>query len=244
MSNTIAHELGERGGTYLKSQLWLPSVLFVLLVGMTGCSGNNRSSMNEHNNNHIRPMGYYSNENHPNRGAGLLSDNDGPLVEMMDHTLGAENEGTNRNKQNFLQTRDANGNPGNPTKPLASEDTFFKKDNRFSTGDANYHGHLSQNTGNTGFSASPEYIGKISDQIRNKAAAVKNVRDVRSVVYGSSVLIAVDLIDKSKANSTKKAIRKAVKPYANGRSITVISDEGTFSRNRNLHNDIREGGAR
>lgn len=228
----------------MKNRYWVISVLFILSIVTAGCAGNNDASMAEHNRSNVRPMGYYSNENHPNRGAGLFNDNDGPLVEMMDHTLGAEDEDIERKKRAMLKTRDLNGNPYNPTVPLAKEDTLFKKDNRFSTSDANYHGHLNQTTASTGFSASPQYLADISDQIRNRAAQVANVRDVRSVVYGSSILISVDLIDKSRAAATKKAIQKAVKPYANGRSITVISDEGTFSRERNLHNDIREGGAR
>ncbi|MDP4156092.1 MAG: YhcN/YlaJ family sporulation lipoprotein, partial [Bacillota bacterium] len=70
---------------------------------------------------------------------------------------------------------------------------------------------------------------------------VKNVHDVRSVAYGSSVLISVDLIDKSKAGSTKKAIRKAVEPLVNNRKVTVLTDEGTFSRDRNNQTGVRAG---
>lgn len=167
-------------------------VLVILLFGMTGCAGNNRSEINERFNDNARPIGYYSNENHQKNNSGFFADNDGPITEWMDHGLGAENQNLNSQK----------------------------------------------------LSAYPSDLGRLSDQIRKKAATVNNVQDVRSVVYGSSVLISVDLIDKSKASETKKMIRKAVKPYVNGRSITVITDDGTFSRNRNLHNDIREGGAR
>ncbi len=206
-----------------------------------GCSTNNRSAVNERND-IARPIGYYSNENHQNNTTGLFADNDGPVTELLDHNLGAENDITDRQKRESLRTKDENGNPPNPTKPLAANDQFLKKDNRFSTGDVNYHDHLNQNINNTGFSTDHRTLAKISDQIRAKVSGVKNVRDVRSVVYGSSVLIAVDLKDRSKADSTKKAIGRAVKPYLHGRSATVITDEGTFSRDRNNQTGVRAEG--
>jgi spore cortex protein len=225
-----------KGVFHLDKKIWLTSVLIVVsLLGVSGCAGNNRNDLS-------RPIGYYSNENHQkNAGSNLFADNDGPLTEMMDHTLGDEDQVSNSQKRRMLQTRDENGNPPNPTAPLAKNDQFLKKDNRFSTGDVNYHDHLSQNINNTGTTTDPKSLGAISDRIRQKVLTVRNVRDVRSVVYGSNVLISVDLNDRSKAASTKKAIQKAVKPYVNDRSVTVITDEGTFSRDRNNQTGVRAG---
>jgi spore cortex protein len=219
----------------LNKKVWFTSILIFSLLGVSGCAGNNRNDM-------TRPIGYYSNENHQNNyGNNLYADNDGPLTEMMDHTLGEEDQVSNSQKKNMLQTRDKNGNPPNPTAPLAANDQFLKKDNRFSTGDVNYHDHLSQNINNSGTTTDPKNLGEISDRIRQKVKNVKNVQDVRSVVYGSSVLISVDLKDRNKAASTKKAIRKAVQPYINNRAVTVITDEGTFSRDRNNQTGVRAG---
>lgn len=223
-----------------KKQLLTP-LLVISLFGAAGCAGNNRTGVNERSNDNVRPIGYYSNENHQNDSTGFFADNDGPLTEMMDHSLGAEDQVTDSQKRRSLQTRDENGNPPNPTKPLAANDQFLKKDNRFSTGDVNYHDQLSQNLNNTGKTTDPQALGRISDRIRQKVMTVNNVQDVRSVVYGSSVLISVDLIDKSRAAATKKAIRKAVQPYVNNRAVTVISDEGTFSRDRNNQTGVRAG---
>jgi spore cortex protein len=219
----------------------LTPFLVISLLGAAGCAGNNRSDVNERTNDNVRPIGYYSNENHQNNTSDLFADNDGPMTELMDHTLGAEGQVTDSQKRRALQTRDENGNPPNPTKPLSAHDQFLKKDNRFSTGDVNYHDQLNQNINNTGNTTDPQTLGRISDQIRQKVLTVKNVQDVRSVVYGSSVLISVDLIDKSKAGSTKKAIQKVVKPYVNKRAVTVITDEGTFSRDRNNQTGVRAG---
>jgi spore cortex protein len=217
---------------------FLSFFIIILLLAVTGCAGNNRSGVNERSD-IARPIGYYSNENHQNESSGLFADNDGPVTELLDHNLGAENEVTNRQKRESLQTRDGNGNPPNPSKPLSANDQFLKKDNRFSTGDVNYHDHLNQNINNTGLSTDHQTLAKISDKIRTKVSRVQNVQGVRSVVYGSSVLIAVDLKDKAKANSTKKAIQNAIKPYLNGRKATVITDEGTFSRDRNNQTGVR-----
>lgn len=232
------------GAFRLKKSKWMIPLSAVMMMGLAGC-GTNRAGVDNQNKSNARPMGYYSNENHPNRSNGFLTDNDGPMTEMMDHTLGEEGRTTSKQNRRALQTRNSNGNPSNPTKPLATNDrNFFQRDNRFSTSDVNYHGHLNQNIGNTGMATDPNYQDSASDQIRKKAATVKNVQDVRSVSLGNSVVVSVNLIDKRKAAETKKAIRNVVQPYANGRSVTVITDEGTFGRDRNYNNDIQQGGAR
>ncbi|XJZ26352.1 YhcN/YlaJ family sporulation lipoprotein [Bacillota bacterium Lsc_1132] len=214
---------------------WIISIVVLFAVGIiTGCSGNQRSGANERYNDNARPIGYYSNENHPQNRSGFLNDNDGPITEMMDHSFGAEGQLAKDQQKRQLQTRDENGNPPNPTLPLASHDqNFFMRDNRFSTSDANYHGHLNQNIANTGFSADSATHQKLTEQVRKTAAKVQNVRKVRSVVYGSSVLISVELIDKRKETQTKKAIQQAVSPYVDGRGVIVTTDDGTFTRMRN-----------
>lgn len=230
-----------KGVFRLNKKIGLTSILIISLIGTVGCAENNRSGANNRND-VSRPMGYYSNENHQNNyGSNLFVDNDGPLIEWMDHTLGDEDRVSNSQKKNSLQTRDENGNPPNPTVPLADQDQFLKKDNRFSTGDVNYHDHLSQNINNTGSSTDQQSLGKITDQIRQRVQTVKNVQAVRSVSYGSHVLISVDLTDNSKEKATKKAIQKAVKPYVNNRTVTVITDDGTFSRDRNNQTGVRAG---
>lgn len=230
-------------GVYrLKRKQWMIPLSAVIMIGLTGCaSNNNRAGVNDHNQNPARPMGYYSNENHPNGGNGLMTDNDGPLTEMMDHSLGAEDQNTKQHKRKLMQTRDENGNPANPTKPLATSDrNFFQRDNRFSTSDMNYHGHLNRKIGNTGVATDPNFQDKVAGKIRKKVAAVNNVQDVRSVAYGNTIIVSVDLYDKSRAAETKKEIRKVVKPFANGKSVTVLTDEGILGRDRNKYNDIQQ----
>ncbi|WP_442595197.1 YhcN/YlaJ family sporulation lipoprotein [Neobacillus sp. D3-1R] len=209
----------------------------VMAMGLVGC-GNNDEAGVQNRNNAAQPMGYYSNENHGGNGnARVLNDNDGPITEMMDHTYGTE--GT----RNVRQTGAGNGNPANPTVPLANTDqNFYKRDNRFSRSDANYHGHLNDNTKKARSSYYTAYEGELTEKIGNVTGTVSNVEDVRSVTYGSNVLIAVDLTDYSREAQTKRDIEEAVQPYLRGRSVTVVTDEGTFSRLRQIDNDLRNGG--
>ena len=133
---------------------------------------NNRAG-NEKNTNPVKPIGYYSNENHSNTGNQLFRDDDGAVTEIMDHTLGDEDKVINEQKRKQLQKRDENGNPKNPSKPLAVKDTsFFKRDNRFSISDTNYHGHLSQNSGNSGVTTDPNFQDNFSNKVGKKVAAI------------------------------------------------------------------------
>ncbi|CAH2716241.1 hypothetical protein BACCIP111895_03425 [Neobacillus rhizosphaerae] len=225
----------------MNKKQWMIPLSALMMVGIVGCTkDNSRAGLNQSNNNPLRPVGYYSNENHPNNGNALFRDNDGAITDMMDRTFGDEDKVTNEQRRSQLQVRDKNGNPKNPTTPLASKDrNFFQRDDRFSTSDMNYHGHLNKNIGNTGVATDPNFQDNVTNNIRNKVARINNVQDVRSVAYGNTVIVSVKLIDNGKAANTKKAIKDAVKPYANGRTVTVLTDEGTLGRDRNINNDIQ-----
>jgi spore cortex protein len=195
-------------------------VLAIMVFGVSGCAGNNHAGVNERYQNNARPIGYYSNENHPNQTNALFTDNDGPLTEMMDHTLGAERGSSQNQTRMQLQTK---SNPPNTFRKSASN-------NRFNTNNINYSGGLNQR--NSGFSTDSNTLGKISDQISSEAAKVKNVQDVRVVVNDSSVLISLQLMNKSQAKKTIQAVREAVQPYIDGRSVTVITDKRTLSKEK------------
>ena len=51
------------------------------------------------------PIGYYSNENHEKDGKSILNadDNDGPLTEFLDHTMGAEGTNENPERQDLMR---------------------------------------------------------------------------------------------------------------------------------------------
>ncbi|MGM0844102.1 MAG: YhcN/YlaJ family sporulation lipoprotein [Bacillota bacterium] len=205
------------------------------------CSGT-EDAAREQSDNSYEPMGVYSNEGHGND---RNEDRDGPLTEWYDHSIGREGQAIREGKRRYLQVKDENGNPQNPSKPLAETDrNFFLKDERASHGDANYHGHLDDNTRKARNSYYTAYEGELAEKIGEITASVENVNDVRSVTYGTNVLIAVDLADDNRFDETEREIERAVQPYLKGRTVTVVSDEGTFSRIRNIDNDLRDGGPR
>jgi spore cortex protein len=209
-----------------------------LLLGVTGCSNNNNEGAGS--NNVARPLGYYSNENHANNDYELLRDNDGAMTEIMDHNLGVEDQVIDGKTRKQMQTRDENGNPQNPTVPRAKTDrNFFQRDNRFSTSDLNYHGHLSAKNGNNGVVTNPDFQDRETAKIKDKVENIDNVRNVRSVAYGNTVIVSVSLHDKDQASETKRAIKSAVKPYADGKTVQVLVDEGTMGRDKNIHNDFQ-----
>ncbi len=229
-----------KGVFRLNRKLWMIPLSALMLFGGAGCANNNnRAGENGATKNPLRPVGYYSNENHPNKGDGFFTDNDGSLTELMDHTVGNEDELTNRKKRMLLQTRDENGNPKNPTTPLAKKDrNFFQRDNQFSTSDMNYHGHLNKKMGKMGVAVTPDFQENVTNNIKNTVADLDNVRSVRSVAYGNTIIISVKLVNNDRAAETKRAIRKAVKPFSNGRSVQVITDDGSLGRDRNSDNEV------
>lgn len=226
-----------KGVFRLNKKQWIIPLSAMLSIGLAGCTNDSNRAGVSRNNSSAQPMGYYSNENHPSQD-NLFGDNDGGVTEIMDHTIGNEDQLTTDHNRKILQNRDENGNPINPTKPLAKKDrNFFQRDNRFSTSDMNYHGHLSKNTGNTGVATNPDFQDSVTAKIRRKVASVDNVQDVRSVAYGNTVIVSVKLVNDKKKAETKRAIKNAVQPYTKGRDVTVITDEGTMGRDRNKHND-------
>ncbi|MDM5330870.1 YhcN/YlaJ family sporulation lipoprotein [Neobacillus sp. CF12] len=217
---------------------WMIPLSALLAVGLSGCANDDRAAMDKDNKNMGQPVGYYSDENHKNGSNGMPGDNDGPITEFMDHNLGVENQSINEDRRKQFGDRDENGNPPNPTKPLADHDhNFFQRDNQFSTSDANYHGHLNQRLGNTGTTTKPETQDRLTERIKSKVAGIENVREVRSVLYGNSIMVSVKYHNNKRAEETKRAIQNAVKPLAGGKSVQVITDDGALGREGNRNND-------
>lgn len=219
-------------------------VAALISLGIAGCGTNDESAVQDRYTDTTQPIGYYSNENHRNRGgnARILdgADNDGPVTEMMDHSFGLEGQNYRNNRRN-LQVRNEVVNESNFTAWDAG-DTRTEKDTLFSRSDRNYHGHLGNNVRKVRSSYYEAYEGGLVEKINLAAANVNNVKAVQSVVNGNNVIIAANLKDASKEKATKTAIQNVVKPYLNGRTCRVVTDEGTFNRLTNIDNDLRNGG--
>lgn len=194
-----------------------------LLLGLTGCGTNDEATDRNQKENTTLPIGYYSNEQHDRNGGNATlidgNDNDGPGVEIMDHTLGAEA----KDRVNVDKIRPGNGAIGDS--------------------DRNYHGHLGRNqnvnwdnnkTGND----TDNYSNKITKAVKD----VENVKDAQTVVYRDTVIIGVLLNKEEQSQQTEKKVQQVVKRYVNGKSIKVMANESQYNRLKVINNDQRNSG--
>lgn len=232
----------------LRKQFLTFSATALLLGGLVGCNTNEGAMDNNEN---VRPFGYYSNEgnNEQNGNAYTLDDNDGPLTEMMDRNT--RNNRTHNTRYGTLNRNDRNKGDNNREGTIKGNDRERyiigddgDKDNHHGSNDLNYHGHLNDgdNTArSTGYYNN--YDGNLAERISNRAEGIDNVDEARAVVMGDNILVAIDTNDRNDDN-VRKEVQSAVQPLAKGKNINVVTDEGTFSRVRNLDNDIRQGNRR
>ncbi|AST92716.1 hypothetical protein BC6307_16180 [Sutcliffiella cohnii] len=108
--------------------------------------------------------------------------------------------------------------------------------------DTNYHRHLNSTASRGKPSYYNNYQGELTEQIAARASRVRGVRDVRAVVYGNDVLVAVDTEANASETQVTRDVRRAVDPLVRNSDVRVVTDEGTFNRVRNVDNDIRDGG--
>ncbi|NKE06414.1 spore cortex protein CoxA [Bacillus selenatarsenatis] len=224
--------------------LFLP-IASLLTIGLAACNDNNDAAIQDRNADHGQPLGYYSNEK--GNEIDVMDDREGGITEIFDHNFGKEGLAGENRKRAMLQSRDENGNPPNPTIPRSDHDhNFFQRDNKYSRGDLNYHGHLSEHrgSGKARIYSNNEQDNEMARKVGIAAESVDNVDKVRSVLFGREVEITVSYKDKLQKKQTDKKIKKAVLPYTEGRVLRVIEDEGTFSRSRNIDYDRRNGNPR
>jgi spore cortex protein len=219
----------------LDKRIALIPLTSLLVLGLTACNGDDEAQTQGRNTNSVQPLGYFSNEK--GNEVDVMDDHEGGLTEIFDHNFGKEGKVARDQKRMRLQSRDENGNPPNPTVPRADHDhNFFQRDNRYSRGDLNYHGHLddARGSGKARVYRNTEQDERLARKISSTVEAVDNVDKVRSMLFGKQVEIAVSYKNDSLEKQTKKEIEKAVKPYLEGRELRIIKDEGTLSRTRNI----------
>lgn len=234
----------------MRKQFLTFSATALLLGGLVGCNTNEGAMDNNEN---VRPFGYYSNEgdnrntDDRNGNAYILDDNDGPLTEMMDRNT--RNNRTHNTRYGALNRKEGNQNREGNIEEINDHERYIigddgDKDNHHGTNDLNYHGHLNDedNTAkSTGYYNN--YDGSLAERITERVEGIANVDDVRTVIMGDTILVAIDTNDRNDVNVPDK-VRRAVEPLAKGRNINVVTDETTYSRVRNLDNDIRQGNRR
>lgn len=81
------------------------------------------------------------------------------------------------------------------------------------------------------------------EKVNTSTEDVEGVEDARTLVTGKQVLIAVKISDENRAEKVKANIKNAVKDHVEGRSLTVVTDNGTYNRVKNVENELRSGTA-
>jgi spore cortex protein len=152
-----------------------------------------------------------------------FNDNDNLTGIRYDHTLRGygDNQGVN-----------------NRTRTNAANDA---RDNRFARTDYNYHGQMAGRDNNTRSSYNNNYNGRLAEDISNRVERVANVDDVRTIVNGDDVLVAIDTNDRNDA-TVKEEVRDAIRSVTAGKDVRVVTDESIFTRARNIDNNLRDGG--
>ncbi|MBB6445896.1 YhcN/YlaJ family sporulation lipoprotein [Bacillus benzoevorans] len=219
------------------------SIFAALVIALTGCNTNDETALQDKRTDRTMPIGYYSNENHENNGGNAIilegSDNDGPAVEMLDHTLGKESENNRRvmrssnsdSESNSLAPVD-NRNNQRSVKPLIGRS------------DINYHGHLSNADRIQRQSYYEGYEGKFAERVTTAVMGVQNVKDARTIVYGKNVIIGVQLANGNLAEETKKNIQQAVQRHVDGRTVYYVTNESRFNALKAMDNDLKNGVSR
>ncbi|MCH1626545.1 YhcN/YlaJ family sporulation lipoprotein [Ferdinandcohnia quinoae] len=222
----------------MRRALYTISTAAIILGGLTACNNNDHGAMETKSyNDNARPIGYYSNEGMNDRtdrngNAYRVDDNDGPLTEIMDRT-------GNNNNDNRIFNNNRNNNAG-----IMNDRNTNRVRNDGNDADLNYHGHLNDNNARVRSAGYyNNYDGKLAKKIANRASKVANVDDARVLVTKDNIIVAVDTSDNND-NNVKNDVRKAVQSLANGKNINIITDEGTFTRVRDIDNNIRNGNTR
>ena len=171
-------------------------------------------------------VGYYSNENHENKGGNAIlldgADNDGPITEMMDHSLGAERN----SNQRFLRVRNQNNNQVNDGNPNVS----------------GYEGNLNTRESIMDGNRQNYYNGNMNDRVTQLVGKIENVKEAKTVIQGNNVIVGVRLNDKKREGETIKNIQQAIQAQLNGKKLYLITNDRQFNRLKSIDNDLRNGG--
>ena len=203
----------------------LTAIALLTTTGLAACN-TDQGALDTRNNDNARPIGYYSNEN-------SNVDNEGPITEMMD---GMNNNRNNNNNNNFLRVNDRNynRNVNNPIGPLGEGNNASVGDTLYSRNDANYHGQIK----NVGYYNRDD--NDIHRKVKTAVEKIDNVDEANVLVTENNILVAVDTNNRNDA-ALKNKITSTVEKMADGRNVDVVTDEGTFTRVRNIDNNIQNG---
>lgn len=212
-------------------------------------NGNNRNDrtgvMNNRNDRNYNRTGVMNNRNDRNNRTGIMNNRNDNNTGILD------NDRTRKNRPGIMNYRDQqrrsgimNNRNGRTVNPYNDGNPNTIIDNGHGHADRNYHSHLNDNNHQVRTYGYYNDNGKLVRKISDRASKVKNVKDARVIVTDDNVLVAVDTNDNNNHNNVQNAVEKVVQPLAGNRNVNVVTDEGTFTRVRDIDNDIRNGNRR
>jgi spore cortex protein len=218
--------------------------------GRNGTNGTNGTNGRNVGNIGTRDDGFIDNNNRGTRGRNVGTNNGGNLG--ANYGAAGTNVGNNNgnltrggigqfNDRNNLGDYGNNIGVNNPTRPYAQRDNGMARDNRFARDDYNYHGQMATRNNNERSSYNNNYNGQLSEKISNRVENVNNVDDVRTIVNGDDILVAIETNDRNDRN-VKQEVQNAIRTMTKGKNVRVVTDESIFTRARNIDNDLRDGG--
>ena len=169
-------------------------------------------------------------------------------------TLGNDQNGTNNRNVNRQSGNTYNTNNTNRGGFLGLFGNDNNNDNQdgattHSKQDKNYHGHLDNDNNSKDTNDGPPRAsaynnnnnsGNLVQKIVDRVEKIDNVDDARAVAMGDNIIIAIDTQDNNDKNVGEK-VRKEVKDITKGKDVRVVTDEATYTRVRDLDNNIRNG---
>ncbi|WP_243290679.1 YhcN/YlaJ family sporulation lipoprotein [Bacillus sp. FJAT-47783] len=187
------------------------AALSIISTSLAACNVGDNNAMDTRYNDNVQPIGYYTGDREQNNQDFI--DNDGPLTEMFDGGM----EDTNYGNRSPLTVgdRDRTNNIG-----------------KYDRDSYNYHGHLGNNTLNEN--------NRLAERISDQVAKLKNIEDVNTLVTENNVVVAVDTNDRNDVD-VKERVKTVAENIARGKNINVVTDEGTFTRVRNINRGLDNG---
>ncbi|HET7656839.1 MAG TPA: YhcN/YlaJ family sporulation lipoprotein [Bacillales bacterium] len=206
----------------MKKSIFSLSAAFLLTGALAGCGADNGAVGD---NDGVRPIGYYSDEN--------TDDNDWGMNRNRNHNgmLDNNNNGALGNRNDNLGYNNGDG---------LNNDT----DNDLGLGNNNNNNNGKIDDGNNngmGMMNGDNHHERQAQAIANKLADMKNIENTSVVVTDDNVLVGIKTNDRGVTKHLKSSVRKTVQGMVQGKDIHVATSPRMYNRIKNVNNNLQDG---
>lgn len=220
----------------MKKTIFSLSAAFLLTGALAGCGADN-GAVGDNNNDGVRPIGYYSDEDNGdndlgmnNNGNGLLDNNRGrDNITGNDDALGDDNGNLGYNNGDGLNN-DTDNDLGLGNNDNNNNGKIDDGNNMMGNG----HNNGMMNNGNNNHEQQAQVIA-------DKLADMNNVENTTVVVTDDNVLVGVKTHDGGVSKHFKSTIRRTVQGVVNNKDIHVTTNAKMYNRIQNVNNNLDDG---